>query len=131
MEGIVLLDSSVLISYYRKKDKEKTFLFALSNEFSGYCISVVTEFETLTGGDESFWENLFSDFLIAPYNTALNSIALSVKQQLKKKRRSIDFRDLIIASTALHLGIPLATTNERDFAYIDKLHLITPKDFGL
>lgn len=37
--------------------------------------------------------------------------------------------DLIIASTALYLDVPLATTNSRDFARIPHLRFFDPKRF--
>jgi predicted nucleic acid-binding protein len=131
MEDLVLLDSSVLISYYRKKNKEQSFFYQLSADFSGFCISVITEFETICGGDKPFWQNLFTDFIIVPYSTALNTKAVDIRDQLKRKRTSIEFRDLIIATTAIHLNIPLATMNEKHFSNIENLELITPKLYGL
>ncbi len=131
MEDLILLDSSVLIDYYRKTLKDKTFFFHISNQFSGYNISVITEYETLLGGNEKFWKNLFSDFTIITYSSAINSYAIKIQQELKKKRKSIDFRDLIIAATAFRFSLPLATINKKHFEIIDSLKLITPNDYGL
>ncbi|CAN5559173.1 type II toxin-antitoxin system VapC family toxin [soil metagenome] len=131
MEDLILLDSSVLIDYYSKTQKDKSFFFHLSNQFSGYNISVITEYETLLGGNELFWKNLFLDFTIITYSSAINSYALKIQQDPKKKRKSIDFRDLIIAATVFRFSLPLATINKKHFENIDSLQLITPKDFGL
>lgn len=131
MEDLILLDSSVLIEYYRKQQKEKSFFFQLSTEFSGYNISVITEYETIIGGDPNFWNNLFLDFTIISYSSKINIDAIRIQQQLKRKRKTIEFRDLIIAATAYQFSLPLATFNAKHFIHIEGLQLITPKDFGL
>jgi tRNA(fMet)-specific endonuclease VapC len=55
---VVLLDTSILIEYYRKKDKSKSTLFHLLQNHSIFAVSAVTHFEIYTGtGNEqlSFW----------------------------------------------------------------------------
>ena len=53
MEGkIVLLDTSILIDYFRKKDKSKTFLFSLTNSFEFFGVSAITEFEIFAGSND-------------------------------------------------------------------------------
>ena len=45
------LDTSVLIKYYRKTDKSRSFLYELSQTYSNFMASVVTEFEIYIGSD--------------------------------------------------------------------------------
>ncbi len=46
---ITMVDTSILIDYFRKKDKSKTRLFALSQQYENLCISSITEFEIYMG----------------------------------------------------------------------------------
>jgi len=42
---MILLDTSILIDFYRKKDKSKTVLFQLEKDHHQLAISVLTQFE--------------------------------------------------------------------------------------
>jgi tRNA(fMet)-specific endonuclease VapC len=129
MEDLICLDSSVLIDFYRKKRKETTFFYQLSLQYSGFVLPVVSHFEILTGSNinqHSFWENLFEDFIIIPYIPKINFTAIKISAELKKLRKLIDFKDLIIASTAMHYNYTLGTLNEKHFINIRSLKIITP-----
>ena len=41
--SIVCLDTSVLIDYYRKKDKSKSLFFKLTEKYSVFAVFTVTE----------------------------------------------------------------------------------------
>ena len=47
--GRILIDTSVLIDYFRKQDKTKSKLWKLLESNDELCISVITEFEFLCG----------------------------------------------------------------------------------
>ncbi len=130
MEDLICLDSSVLIDFYRKKKKELTFFYQLSLKYSGFAIPVTVHFEILMGSNisqHSFWENLFEDFIIIPYTPKINFTAIRISNDLKKARKTIDFKDLLIASTAVHYNYILGTLNEKHFISIPSLKIITPK----
>lgn len=132
MENLICLDSSSLIDYYRKKNKQKTFFYQLSSTYQGFVLPVTVHFEILSGSNSlqhSFWENMFADLLIIPYQPYINPTAIAIANQLKAKRKSIDFKDLLIAATSLHYNYSLATINERHFNAIEGLQLITPSSF--
>jgi len=46
---MILLDSSILIELFRKKDKEKTIFYSLSQSYSDLCISSITYYEIGVG----------------------------------------------------------------------------------
>ena len=46
---MILLDSSILIDLFRKKDKEKTQFYLLSQSYSDLCISSITYYEIGVG----------------------------------------------------------------------------------
>lgn len=132
MEGLILLDTSVLIEFFRKKNKESTFFYSLSSLNSRIGISTITHFEILNGSNElqsDYWNNLFADLLILPYQSSINTTAVSINKSLKRKRKAIEFKDLLIASTALHYGYFLATHNTKHFDMIDGLKIISPQSF--
>ena len=56
------------------------------------------------------------------------SVALrygSVTRRLRERRQLIGSQDLWIAATALHYGVPLVTANERHFARVDGLEVLS------
>ncbi len=132
MENLICLDSSPLIDYYRKKNKERTFFCRLAKAYHGFVLPVTAHFEILSGSNSNqytFWENMFADLLIIPYQPHINETAILIVNQLKTKRKTIDFKDLLIGATALHYNYRLATINERHFDNIEGLDLITPSSF--
>lgn len=46
-----MIDTSLLIDYFRKTDKSNARLVQLSQQFDQLAISSVTEFEVYSGGD--------------------------------------------------------------------------------
>lgn len=132
MENIICLDASTLIDYYRKKVKDKTFFYRLTKSYVGFVLPVTAHFEILAGSNinqHEFWQNMFNDLLIIPYQPYINETAIKIVSQLKQKRKAIEYKDLMIAATALHYNYSLATTSGKHFEPIDNLHLITPSSF--
>lgn len=127
MEGqTVLVDTTILIDYFRKKRKDKTALYALSLEYS-LAISTITEFEFLVGLKEEnagFAVQLFERFIVFPFDSECVKAAASVYRGLKQKNRLIPAPDIFIAATAIVNGISLATLNKRHFQRIDGLELL-------
>ncbi len=65
---IICLDTSILIEYYRKKDKSKTKFVQLSKNYS-FGISVIVNFEILAGinkGQQEFCNHVFKKIKIFP-----------------------------------------------------------------
>ncbi len=132
MEDLILLDTSVLIEYFRKKQKTESFFYKLSDVSNNFCISVITHYEISCGinfQQNSFWNSFFSDIINVPYSASLNAVAVKITSDLKRKRQSIEFKDLIIAATAVHFNYRLATINVRHFEHITGLKLVTPDSF--
>jgi predicted nucleic acid-binding protein len=46
---MIFLDTSVLIDYYRKQDKTKSFLHQLAQIHTDFAVSVVVEYEVFHG----------------------------------------------------------------------------------
>ena len=132
MENLVCLDSSVLIDFFRKKKSSTTLFFKLIQlNFTGFYIPVTVEFEIFYGANQlqlNFWNNLFSDFIVLPLTHQVNMIAISIAKDLKTRNKSIEYKDLVIAATAISAKCSLATLNKKHFENIDGLDLITPDD---
>jgi len=50
---MILLDSSVLIELFRKKDKRSTLFYRISQSYSDLSISSITYYEVGTGNRKS------------------------------------------------------------------------------
>ena len=124
--NIILLDTSILIDYYRKKDKSKTLLFHLAQTWPLFAVSAVTHFEIYIGAlneQKDFWDRFFLEVTILPFNAETSALAVSIDKELKKERKQIAIPDLFIAATALSNNLPCATLNRRHFSRIKNLQL--------
>lgn len=120
----LLLDTSVIIDFLRRKDKGNTLLYKLSKE--KLYISIVTHTELFCG--KSVWENkqakkeiedLFSGITILPLGTEISEKA----GKIKALSHNISILDCIIGATALSNNLELVTLNTKDFDVIDGLEL--------
>lgn len=127
-DELICLDTSVLIDYFRKTEKRNSFFFSLASRYALFSISVITEFEILSGSNElqkSFWEQIFKNFVILPFDQKASKEAILIYQQLKLSGNLIEMPDLFIGAVAKANGLKLATLNEKHFARISGLELIT------
>lgn len=132
MENLICMDTSVLIDFFRKRRSANTlFIKLVQFDFSGFYIPVTVEFEIYFGATPQqldFWNNFFSDFIVLPLTQDVNAIAVSIAKKLKKINKSINYKDLVIAATAISGKCPLATINKKHFENIEGFELITPDD---
>ena len=88
---MILLDTSILIEYYRKKDKKDTLLFKLSETHS-FSISVVTKYELLAGTKPdklSFTLSIIQNMKVLELNEKCIDIAIEIFNELKKKKHKV------------------------------------------
>ncbi|MDD2717289.1 MAG: type II toxin-antitoxin system VapC family toxin [Candidatus Wallbacteria bacterium] len=122
----ILVDTSLLIEYFRAKNKENTQLLKLSTDYS-FAISTITVFEFLSGfktKGEVITEYLLKSFRIVPFDYACAESAAEIFQHLKSKNRLIPPSDIFIAASAITCGLELATLNLKHFKGIKNLALI-------
>ena len=127
---LICLDTSVLIDYYRKKIKSNSFFYDITNKYTLFAVSSITEYEIYIGSNseqDKFWNDFFGQLTILAYDSKVNRTAIQIERELKKKRKQIDIPDLMIAATARTYNLKLATLNSKHFEIIDKLELITKK----
>ncbi|HEY2582127.1 MAG TPA: type II toxin-antitoxin system VapC family toxin [Mucilaginibacter sp.] len=124
---IALLDTSVLIDFYRKKDKSKSFLYKLSQNYQSFAVSAITQYEIYVGSPSAqieFWDDFFSNLTVLPFDSETSKVAVAINAGLKKNNKQIDIPDLFIAATAVMYNLPCATLNKKHFERIEKLELI-------
>lgn len=124
----LMIDTSILIDYFRKKDKSKSRLVSHFREYDKIFISTITEFEIFNGAHEAhkqFWETMLTNLIVLDFNRAAARQSARTVVQLKSKRKSIDKPDLFIAATAIVYGLTLDTLNSKHFIDIENLNLLT------
>jgi tRNA(fMet)-specific endonuclease VapC len=124
---IICLDTSILIDYYRKTDKQNSFFFQLTQTYRLYALSVITDYEITVGSNhsqDSFWLSFFDKVTILPFTREANKIAVEIYRQLKSESKLIEIADILIAATALANGLKLATLNKSHFERIDRNELL-------
>lgn len=127
---MICLDSSVLIEYYRKKGKTKSFIFELPQKYDRFAVSTITEYEIYIGSNfvqDKFWDEFFQNVMTLPYTSEVNKQAIIIDRKLKKISKQIDTHDLMIAASSMTRGLKLATMNTKHFDRIEGLELVTKK----
>lgn len=123
---LICLDTTVLIDYFRKKEKKRSFFFQLLPQYR-FAISVITKLEIFVGAtkeQEIFWEQIFEQFQIFPLSEQEIDTATTIIKTLRSHNQMIDLPDILIGATALTHGLKLATLNDEHFKRIQHLQLI-------
>jgi predicted nucleic acid-binding protein len=126
-DKIILVDTSILIDYYRKTDKEKSVWISLVRQEFSFAISVVTKYEIYSGATSNqltFWNRALQVITVIPLDEISVDAAVTINSALKKIRKQIDIADLFIAATAIAHNLPLATLNKKHFDRIDMIDII-------
>lgn len=129
VDAALLVDTSLLIDFFRKQDKSKAALFHLVDRDRLY-ISVITAFEVKVGitseRQQRDFDLLTKNMEVLPLDAQCADKAADVYQNLKARNALIGLADLLIAATALRHGLPVATFNEKHFERIESLELVDP-----
>ncbi len=123
---IILLDTSIAIDYFRKKDKSKTLFVQLANYYTQFFISAITEYEIRSGikpEQEAFWEEVLGQLEVIPFDSKIVAVATEINGLLKRKSKQIAIPDLFMAATAVENKMPLATLNRKHFERIESLKI--------
>jgi tRNA(fMet)-specific endonuclease VapC len=123
-ENRIMLDTSILIDFFRKTDKANSKLSILSKAGHSFCISVITEYEIwagVTALHEQYWLELLKEIPVLTLDSKAVRTAVRINSHLKQKRKQIATADLFIAATALAANLPLATLNRKHFERIEEL----------
>lgn len=123
---MILLDSSVLIELFRKKNKKDTLFYEISQSEHELSISTVTYYEIGIGNRKShaeFWDALCRKLTIIPFDKVCADNAVSIYLNLLHRNKLIDLADLLIGATAVTHKVPIATLNVKHFERINELDL--------
>ncbi len=126
-DTLILLDTSILIEYYRKTDKERSVWFKLIRGENSFAVSAMTKYEIFAGATSTqltFWNVVMEAMIVLPLDENAIDAAVMINASLKRKRKQIGMADLFIAATAVSRELPLATLNRKHFERIDALQLI-------
>lgn len=126
-EKIVLVDTSILIDYFRKSDKSNSVLIKLLRQGFNFCISAITEYEIYSGAtlsQLSFWDEALKNIRVLAFDQSSVMQAVIINRSLKVKRKQIALANLFIAATAIAHDLPCATLNKKHFERIDELQII-------
>ncbi len=127
-DKIIMVDTSILIDFYRKTDKNNTVWVALLRQKFDFAISSVTKYEIYAGATEGqlqFWNSILQAIHVIPLDETSVDTAVTINKTLKQKRKQIDLADLFIAATAITHGFAFATLNRKHFDRIDGLNIIS------
>ena len=120
-----LVDTSVIIDFLRRQDKQKSLYYKLATE--ELFVSIITHTELFSG--KSVWESktaedeledLFSDITVLPLNSEISKKAGEIKAKYE-----VDLFDAIVASTSILNNLELVTLNVKDFKSIPNLKIYT------
>jgi len=118
----MLLDSNLII--YASQPQHGALRRFIAREVP--YVSAVSKVETLgyheLGEDE---KQFLEEFFDAAEVLTVSGSAITVAIRLRQKRR-MSLGDALIAGTALSHGVPLATHNAEDFAWIEELEVVDP-----
>lgn len=126
-DTLILVDTSILIDYYRKTDKSNSVWVALIRQGYQFAISAITKYEIYSGATQSqldFWNNVLLAIEVIPFSEASVDTAVAINATLKRKRKQVDLSDLFIAATAITYNLPMATLNRKHFERIDGLRIV-------
>ncbi len=126
----LMVDSSILIDYFRKTDKTRTRLVSHFKNYGTLYISAITEFEVVNGATPqhlAFWDGMLTRFTILDFDSLAARKAAEIVASLKPKRKTIDKPDLFIAATAIINGLDFDTLNRKHFIDIDGLNMLEYK----
>lgn len=126
-DNVILVDSSILIDYYRKTNKANAVWVSLIDKGYEFAISAITKYELYSGATQSqitFWDSILTAISVIPFDEGCVDTAMQINAVLKQKRKQIDLADLFIAATAMTNNLPITTLNKKHFERIDGLSVV-------
>ena len=87
---MILVDTTILIDFFRKTDKSNSRLIHLVDEGYQFSISAITAYEIFSGATTvqmNFWNEFLLRIKIYSFESSTVKNAVLINQQLKKKRK--------------------------------------------
>ncbi|AEE50352.1 type II toxin-antitoxin system VapC family toxin [Haliscomenobacter hydrossis] len=118
----VLVDTSIVIDYLRSHNRAQTNFIKLFKDNRLY-LSTISVFELLNGSTSEAKrldvETVCVEINILDFNIDTAKIASEIYRDLRTKNQLIEFRDILIAASALQYDLPLATLNRKHFERVN------------
>ena len=98
----ILIDTSTILGYLKRKNKEDTILYNLYEAYDEICVSSVTVFEVFYGCSPenlAMMTLLFEGFTILSFDAKIAKIASREYQKLREQGQYITVRELVVAAT--------------------------------
>lgn len=134
----LILDTSILIDSERRGEGVEDILRRIRSvhgeiDVALSTISVVELthgiYRAKTEADRTrrsiFSEGVFQDLIVHPLSLEIARLAGRIEGEQAAKGVTVDFEDLVIGTTALHLGFDVATINVRHFQRIPGLKVVS------
>jgi len=123
----ILTDTSVIIDFLRKENKEKAILWKI-RERNECVMSSVTFFKLQCGVKTARHiediDRLCKWIKSIPLDDEIAEIASIIYHDLKRKNEIVEFRDIFIAATAIAENLCVATLNKKHFEKIKDIVLL-------
>ncbi len=126
MRSVTIVDTDILIDAARRVTEAVACLDQIEHT-STVAISVVTEMELLIGCQNKTEQRNMERFLLRLQVLRLNENTCDQAVELLRQYRlshGLLIPDAMIAATAMTLGYPLISKNQRDFSFIGGLQLL-------
>ena len=119
----ILVDTSIIIDFLRKKNKQHTMLWKIKERDFNCFISSITVFELYAGAvtprHKKDLEKILKWLEIVSLTREIAEQSAEIYKRLKRENKLIEFRDIFIGATCIVLNIPLITFNEEHFKRIE------------
>lgn len=126
---IYCLDTDILIEYFRRKEKVKSHIKALSND-DRVELTWLSFYEFFKGifisgkiGEEKFLRKLLETSLILEASYESARLGSEIYATLKKKGKLINDADILIASIVKSHKATIVTNNSSHFSRIEGLRI--------
>lgn len=123
----VLIDTTIIIGYARRKEKENTLLYNLYQSYDTMFVSSVTVFEAFYGCNpehEGAMAHLFKGFVIIPFDGEIAKAASREYLRIRTAGGVIEVRELVVGVTAMAKNLPLATLNAQAFRVLPDVKIV-------
>ncbi len=123
----ILIDTSIVIDYLRKKNKSKSQFVELFKKCELH-ISVISVFELYNGASSESKKNeikIVCDIIkIIDFDLETAKLSSEIYRKLRDKHKLIEFRDILIGATAVKNDMPISTLNKKHFVRIEGLEVL-------
>lgn len=116
-----------MIEYLRSHNRAQTAFTKLFSDNELY-LSPISVFELFKGATSEAKkqdvENICQQVIVLDFNLDTAKIASEIYLDLRTKNKLIEFRDILIAATALQYTLPVETLNKKHFERVEWLELL-------